>query len=342
MAACATAPRDAPPALHGTAPVREPGVCVEREQPCGHGAHVETVGGRPVTVIDGGTDCVGPRSVECTLADGHREARAGATDVEGLGGGSYRYLAWQDGHATLVTVAGGAQRREPGGAPRTYGPFGPYGLTAESADGRIAARPDQDRADALTAVSVRDTVANRELAHLVLAVAIPADPDRRVLLSRDGGRVAICASHEVYLIDRTVPVAGLCRAADAALAQVIVRVGRGEVGVVDLATGPRATVAASEAAFAGPDALVVLRPRRRDLVADRVAYVPLVGGAAVELGEVPFVVDEIRVAPDARTAVFWREPIAHQPARAYLIHLPRGPGRELAVPPDTVAITLVP
>ena len=322
--------------------MREPGVCVEREQPCGHGAHVETVGGRPVTVIDGGTDCVGPRSVECTLADGHREARAGATDVEGLGGGSYRYLAWQDGHATLVTVAGGAQRREPGGAPRTYGPFGPYGLTAESADGRIAARPDQDRADALTAVSVRDTVANRELAHLVLAVAIPADHDRRVLLSRDGGRVAICDRHEVHLVDRAVQVPGVCLAADAALAQVIARAGLQEVAVIDLVTGPRATLAANAAAFVGRDALVVVHPRDRATKVDRITYQPLPDGPTHALGEVPFVVDEIRVAPDARTAVFWREPIAHQPARAYLIHLPRGPGRELAVPPDTVAITLVP
>lgn len=344
LAACATAPRDPPP-LHGTAPsapTREPGFCVERERPCGHGSHVELIAGRPVTVLDDGTDCVGPRSVECTLADGRHEIVAGATDVEGLGGGGYRYLAWSEGRSTLVTVAGGTHRREPGGAPRTYGPFGPYRLTAESLDGRIAAHPDPAPDDTLTGITVRDTVANRELVHFVLPVPIPSGQDRRVVLARDGGRVAICGRHEVRLVDREVPVPGLCLSADDALAQVIVHAGIRELAVVDLTAGPRAAFTAVDAVFAGRDAIVLVRPRARDPKVDHVTYQPLDGGPLHELGEVPFVVDELRVAPDARTVVLRREPIAGQPARAFLLHLPDGPGHELEIPDDTVAVTLVP
>lgn len=351
-AACSSAPAPAPAPLSHVETSAVVSYCIERETSCEGRTHTEIVNGKVVTVIGGALDCVGPRHVECTFAGGRRETIAGAaTDVVGLGGGTYRYIAWQDERPSLVTVAAGRRTQVPGGAARTYGPFGPYGMTAQSRDGRIAASPVLDTDDeALTAVVVRDTTRDVEVARIALASPFPTNRRPRVLLSHDGSRAGVCLRMAdglvVQLVDRTVRLPGTsCVAADPELAQVIVRVAMDSLVVVDLASGRRTSLAARQAVFAGRDAVVMIVPLRpyvrgqtdelelgyEQLATERVTRVPLA-----------FYGDEIRVAADGRSAIVFREKMGLEPPRALAVPLPPGRPYEIELPPDTVDITVVP
>jgi len=314
--------------------------CIERETSCER-AHTELVGGKPVTIV-GALDCVGPRHVECTFADGRHDVIAGeATDVVGLGGGSYRYLEWHDDRPTLVTVAGGRRTRVPGGAARTYGPFGPYGRTAESRDGRIAAMPEPD-GETLNAIVVRDTTHNIETAKIALRPPIAVSRAHpHVVMSHDGVRVGLCMRSPdglvLQLADRVIRLPGSsCVAADADLARVIVRTAIDSLAVVELASGRSTALAARQAAFAGRDGVVMIAEPMA------LAHEHLPTKQVTRFGTLPFRVDEIRVAADGAAAILFHEKAAGDPPRAYAVRLPRGPGYEIHVPEDTVDITIVP
>jgi len=310
-----------------------PTVCVERELACG-GSHVERVNGRQVIVLDGGLDCVGPRQVECVWpADRRKLVAADASDIVGLGVDRFRYLRTDGPGTSPVTVDRGRTTVERGGAPRTYGPFGPYGRTAQSADGRIAIEADGD--PALTALVARDTVAGRELARVPLEPPFAPTTRPQTFASASGARFGICAQdgkrfawHER---GRTLDLPrGSCIAASPELDRLAIRTGLDEITSIDLGTGALQRVRGRMAAFTR-DGLLVL---------DDHGDLRLAAGAP--LARAPFAIDRIEVAPDSSAVALLREPETGRAARALVIDLRSRTSYEVPVPADSVAITLVP
>jgi len=342
-AACACSAAPAPVPLAGQAAHTTQGYCVERELPCEHGDQI--VNGKRVKVL-AATDCVGPRHVECWLP-AHVDHGL-AHDVVGLGGGRYRFMRGTELVLSreLVTVDHGHETVVRGGAPRTYGPFGPYGLTAESADGRVEVIPGYASNNMTTVIQfdAGDTVAIRQVGNFTTPFPIelegPHAQRPATFASARGDRFGACArdpnGRNTWLeTGRSVELPlGSCLAADVRLAHLLVSPGRGELVDVDLGTGARIALSGMWAAFAGDGWVVIDEDRRvRYVGPDRIAQ---------DVATVPFYPDVIVVAPDARSAVVLHEPTAGEPARAFLVSLPSGPGSELPIPPDTVAITLVP
>ena len=355
--------------LGATALHAEPLLIVEREVQTGTVS--KGPGGKKIYSIRRCVDCVYPRQLDRIGPDGKlTPLRGGGKDVQATDAvalpsppGAWRYLRWSGGRSELFTVTSVGERVEKGGASRPYGPFARRSLAAESIDGRLRAQVvlRADPSESMEGIELRDTVRDRRLD--LLAARTLNRGHVRMLMSADGRRFGACyvplGQQRPWLVVRLQPGKAplerelddrSCLAASSDLGQLLLAadplVGgkpRRSRFLLDLSSGKVTPLGAGDTgvvAVRGRFAVVAEHAPRRTVI----TRIALPKSDRRELARLRWSVDTLALAVDESAVVAFADSSWSGDARAHgaVIPLSGGALRELTLPDDAVALTLVP